>query len=38
MKSRVESNDFDLANKDKEATMKFLLHASDISNPLRKWE
>jgi hypothetical protein len=38
MKLRSNSQDFDLNNKDKDLVMEHIIHASDISNPIRSFE
>ncbi|EGR33678.1 hypothetical protein IMG5_045930 [Ichthyophthirius multifiliis] len=38
LKSRLSSQDFEIDNKDKKICMENLLHASDVSNPIKEWK
>jgi hypothetical protein len=38
LKGRLSSSEFDLKEKDKNMCMEMVLHASDISNPIKPFE
>lgn len=38
LKSRISASDFEINGKDKKVIMESILHASDVSNPLRPWK
>jgi len=37
LKGRLATSDFSLKEKDKNLTMEILIHACDISNPMKPW-
>ena len=38
LKMLIKYIDFELAGKDKQMCMELLLHAADISNPIKQWD
>ncbi|EGR34747.1 hypothetical protein IMG5_002800 [Ichthyophthirius multifiliis] len=38
LKGRLQAQDFDTKDKDKDICMNFILHAADVSNPFKPWE